>query len=154
MKRFHVHVAVDNLDESIKFYSSLFDAVPSVSKTDYAKWMLDDPRLNFAISKRGRTPGLDHLGMQVEDAGELAEIANRLHSANQQVLDEGETTCCYAKSEKAWVMDPQGIAWESFLTVGESTVYGEDQHLVQESSSACCVSPASIVPVSIERKNK
>jgi hypothetical protein len=154
MKRFHVHVAVENLDESIKFYSTFFNTRPSVHKTDYAKWMLDDPRINFAISTRGRAPGLDHLGIQVENQGELSEIADRLHAANQQVLDQGETTCCYAKSDKAWVMDPQGIAWESFLTSGESTVYGEEQNLATDSTSACCAPSDVMVSVKIKRSNE
>jgi len=145
---------VENLDDSIKFYSTLFNAEPTVKKVDYAKWMLDDPRINLAISTRGRTPGLDHLGIQVESEVELKDISNRLHAANQKVLDEGETTCCYAQSEKAWVVDPQGIAWESFLTVGESTVYGEEQHLVSEASSACCAPSSEIVPVQLTRNKK
>src|SRR5882762_6085235 len=102
MKRFHVHVAVDNLPESIRFYSALFGTEPSVTKTDYAKWMLDDPRVNFAVSTRGRPPGLDHLGIQVEDQGELREVYGRLREAARPVLEEGETTCCYAHSEKSW----------------------------------------------------
>src|SRR6201981_1027288 len=116
MKRFHVHVAVESLQQSIQFYSALFAAEPSVVKTDYAKWMLEDPRVNFAISARGRQPGLDHLGIQVEDQDELREVYARLHRASGNVIEQGETTCCYAKSEKAWIDDPAHIAWETFLT--------------------------------------
>jgi len=125
MKRLHVHVAVKNLAEAIGFYSALFAAAPSVSKPDYAKWMLDDPRVNFAISARGRAPGLNHLGIQVESEGELHEVYGRLKAANRPVIEQGKTACCYAQSEKAWIDDPAGIAWETFLTTGESTVYGD-----------------------------
>ena len=125
MKRLHVHVSVDNLSGAIGFYAALFAAAPTVTKPDYAKWMLDDPRVNFAISSRGRTPGLDHLGIQAEDQAELREVYGRLHQAGRPVLEEGETTCCYAHSEKSWVEDPAGISWETFLTRGESTNYGD-----------------------------
>jgi catechol 2,3-dioxygenase-like lactoylglutathione lyase family enzyme len=125
MKRMHVHVSVEDLRQSIGFYCALFAAQPSVLKPDYAKWMLDDPRVNFAISTRGRAPGLDHLGIQVEDKLELNEVHARLHGAGGAMTEQGETTCCYAKSEKAWIDDPAGIAWETFLTSGESTDYGD-----------------------------
>jgi catechol 2,3-dioxygenase-like lactoylglutathione lyase family enzyme len=125
MKRLHVHIAVENLSEAIGFYSALFAAKPSVEKPDYAKWMLDDPRVNFAISARGRAPGLNHLGIQVENEDELQEVYGRLKAANRPVIEQGKTVCCYAKSEKAWIDDPAGIAWETFLTTGESTVYGD-----------------------------
>jgi catechol 2,3-dioxygenase-like lactoylglutathione lyase family enzyme len=125
MKRLHVHVAVDNLDHAIGFYSALFAAQPAVVKPDYAKWMLDDPRVNFAISTRGRTPGLDHLGIQVEDKAELNEVQARLQGAGNPVIEQGRTACCYARSEKSWIDDPAGIAWEAFLTTGESTDYGD-----------------------------
>jgi hypothetical protein len=125
MKRLHVHVAVDDLQHSIGFYSALFAAQPSVTKTDYAKWMLDDPRVNFAISTRGRQAGLDHLGIQAEDKAELKEIYARLHKAGRDVIEQGQTSCCYAKSEKSWIDDPTGISWETFLTSGESTDYGD-----------------------------
>ena len=139
MKRFHVNVAVTDLDQSIRFYSSLFAEAPTVVKPDYAKWMLEDPRVNFAITTRGERKGIDHLGIQVEDAGELDEVHGRLKQAGQPLLDEGETTCCYAKSEKAWVHDPEGIAWETFLTTGESAVYGKDVDLTRAApKSACC----------------
>ena len=116
MKRLHVHVAVDNLDKAIGFYSTLFATTPSVVKPDYAKWMLDDPRVNFAISMRGARTGLNHLGIQVENESELAEVYARLNKAGAPVLEEGKTTCCYAKSEKSWIDDPAGISWETFLT--------------------------------------
>jgi predicted enzyme related to lactoylglutathione lyase len=125
MKRMHVHVAVDDLTVSINFYSALFAAEPSVVKPDYAKWMLDDPRVNFAISARDRAAGLDHLGIQVESKDELNEVYARLHEAGGQVVEQGETKCCYAASEKSWSNDPAGIAWEAFLTFGETTDYGD-----------------------------
>ena len=125
MKRLHVHVAVSDISQSIGFYSALFAVQPAVVKTDYAKWMLDDPRVNFAISTRGRERGLDHLGIQVEDAGELKEVYARLRQAGGNIIEQGETACCYARSEKSWIDDPAGIAWETFLTTGESTNYGD-----------------------------
>jgi catechol 2,3-dioxygenase-like lactoylglutathione lyase family enzyme len=140
MKRLHVHVSVDDLAHSIRFYSTLFAAEPTVSKPDYAKWMLDDPRVNFAISARGGQPGLDHLGIQVESQGELQEVYARLRQADRPVLEEGATTCCYAKSEKSWITDPQGVSWETFLTSGESTVYGDSVDLgpIRTTAAACC----------------
>lgn len=125
MKRLHVHVGVTDLDRSIGFYSALFAAQPTVVKSDYAKWMLDDPRVNFAISTRGKEAGLDHLGIQVEDASELSEVYARLREAGGNVIEQGETVCCYATSEKSWIDDPAGIAWETFLTTGESVNYGD-----------------------------
>ena len=140
MKRLHVHVAVESLEASVEFYSVLFGGQPTVRKADYAKWMLDDPRVNFAISARGRVPGVDHLGIQVEAREELAEVAGRLRAAEAQLFDEGPTTCCYAKSEKAWVRDPSGVSWETFHTTGESTTYGENRAAGEETDkSACCV---------------
>ena len=127
MKRFHVHVAVENLEASVRFYSKLFAAEPVVRKPDYAKWMLEDPRVNFAISQRSKETGIRHLGIQVEDASELREVYDRLQRADRPVLEEGATTCCYAQSEKSWIEDPQGVKWETFLTTGESTVYGTDE---------------------------
>jgi catechol 2,3-dioxygenase-like lactoylglutathione lyase family enzyme len=142
MKRLHVHVAVDDLQQSIGFYSALFAVEPSVVKSDYAKWMLDDPRVNFAISARGRQPGLDHLGIQVADKEELREVYERLHKAGANVIEQGQTTCCYAKSEKSWIDDPSGIAWETFLTTGESTNYGdgsgEREPRIARDKSSCC----------------
>jgi catechol-2,3-dioxygenase len=140
MKRLHVHVSVDNLDQSIGFYSTLFATKPSVVKPDYAKWMLEDPRVNFAISARGRAEvGLDHLGIQVETQDELQEVYGRLREADRPVLEEGATTCCYAESEKAWITDPEGLSWETFLTTGESTVYGGSVDLgpIRTTAGAC-----------------
>jgi predicted enzyme related to lactoylglutathione lyase len=128
MKRMHVHVAVEDLSQSIGFYSALFATKPVVVKPDYAKWMLDDPRVNFAISTRGKQPGLDHLGIQVESKGELSDVYRRLRQAGGTVLEQGQTTCCYAKSEKSWIEDPSGISWETFFTTGESTDYGVSVH--------------------------
>jgi len=138
MKRFHVHVSVDSIPTSVKFYSALFGEAPTVEKPDYAKWMLADPRVNFAISSRGRAPGLDHLGIQAEDNAELKEVFGRMDQAGH-VLQQGETTCCYAQSEKSWVHDPHGLAWEAFHTVGESTTYGDADVAAQSTASACCV---------------
>jgi predicted enzyme related to lactoylglutathione lyase len=148
MKRLHVHVSVEDIPHSIAFYSALFAAKPSVAKTDYAKWMLDDPRVNFAISTRGREPGLDHLGIQVESQGELHEVYGRLRQAGGKIIEQGETTCCYAKSEKSWIDDPAGIAWETFHTTGESTVYGDGSgenqaRIAHEKQSACCAPQAA-----------
>ena len=136
MKRLHVHVAVENLDASIRFYSHLFATEPTVLKDDYAKWMLEDPRVNFAISARGAQAGVEHLGIQVENRVELSDVYSRLQRANGPVLEEGATTCCYAKSEKSWISDPQGIKWETFFTTGESTTYGSDT--VTAPPSTCC----------------
>ena len=124
MKRMHVHVSVADIPNAIGFYSALFAAKPAVVKPDYAKWMLEDPRVNFAISTRGREAGLDHLGIQVEDRAELHDVYARLREAGGAVIEQGATTCCYAKSEKSWIGDPAGISWETFLTTGESTDYG------------------------------
>lgn len=149
MKRFHVHVGVADLDQSITFYSSLFGAEPTVVKPDYAKWMLDDPRINFAISERcGAAKGIEHVGLQVEDRAELEEVYGRLQTADCPVLEEGETTCCYARSEKSWIADPDGVVWEAFLTEGESTTYGGSPDLGQLASpnaaeDACCAPPTS-----------
>ena len=125
MKRMHVHVGVDDISNAIGFYSALFASQPTVVKPDYAKWMLDDPRVNFAISTRGRQPGLDHLGIQAESGDELQEIYGRLSKAGGNIIEQGKTACCYAKSEKSWIDDPAGISWETFHTTGESTDYGD-----------------------------
>ncbi|MFS2105409.1 ArsI/CadI family heavy metal resistance metalloenzyme [Ralstonia sp. Ralssp135] len=139
MKRFHVHVHVDDLSKSIAFYSKLFAAEPTRVETDYAKWMLDDPRINFAISTRGSAAGVDHLGFQVDDAAELAELKARAEAADMALLDEGETTCCYARSDKHWITDPQGIAWEHFHSLGNIPVFREDKtEEAATESSACC----------------
>jgi catechol 2,3-dioxygenase-like lactoylglutathione lyase family enzyme len=126
MKRLHVHVSVDDLAQSIRFYSTLFGVEPTVIKNDYAKWMIEDPRVNFAISTRAeRAPGISHLGIQAEDEAELAEVYDRLARAERPIVEAKAATCCYAKSDKQWIADPQGVPWETFLTYGESTVYGE-----------------------------
>lgn len=141
MKRFHVHLHVDDLARSIGFYSKLFAAEPTRVESDYAKWMLDDPRLNFAISTRGSQPGIDHLGFQTDDAEELAALKARAEAADMALLDEGSTTCCYARSEKHWVTDPQGIAWEHFHTLGHIPVFREAAPA--ETAAACCA-PAAV----------
>ena len=138
MKRLHVHVSVEDLTESIRFYSTLFAAEPTVLKADYAKWMLDDPRVNFAVSQRGAAPGVEHLGIQVETPDELREVYGRLQQADRPVLEEGATTCCYHQSEKSWISDPQGVSWETFLTTGESTIYGDSPALESLSARTCC----------------
>jgi hypothetical protein len=141
MKRIRLHVTVKAIDPSIGFYSSLFGAEPVVVKDDYAKWMLDDPRVNFAISTRAAAPGVDHLGIQVETGDELAELAGRLRAAGEVTRDQEATTCCYAKSDKAWVNDPSGLRWETFRTFGEATDYGEDEPGAASAATprtACC----------------
>ena len=142
MKRLHVSVAVSDLDQSVRFYSTLFDSEPTVLKPDYAKWMLEDPRVNFSISTREAKKGVDHLGIQVEDDADLALVAGRLAKAGQSVLEQKATTCCYAESNKAWVHDPEGVAWETFHTFGSSTVYGEDFDVSAPTASACCTPTA------------
>jgi catechol 2,3-dioxygenase-like lactoylglutathione lyase family enzyme len=147
MKRLHVNVAVRDIEQSVRFYSTLFGTDPSVLKPDYAKWMLEDPRVNFAISTHSETSCLDHLGIQVESQGELAEISGRLAEAGRKVYDKGEAHCCYAHSQKAWVRDPEGLPWETFFTFGSDTVYGEGAVATDEAASpktiptrsACCV---------------
>jgi catechol 2,3-dioxygenase-like lactoylglutathione lyase family enzyme len=140
-----VHVAVDDLAQSVRFYSTLFAAEPTVLESDYAKWMLEDPRVNFAISARGGKAGVQHLGLQVEDSAELAAVYDRLKHAERPVLDEGATSCCYARSEKQWITDPQGVAWETFLTHGRSTVYGTAGAVAKLAAStkpsSCCGEP-------------
>jgi catechol 2,3-dioxygenase-like lactoylglutathione lyase family enzyme len=139
MNRFHVHVAVADLDQSVRFYSALFAAEPTVSKPDYAKWMLDDPRVNFAISKRGQAQGLDHLGIQAEGAEELAELERRLQAANLPHLAQPGSNCCYAQSDKHWSLDPSGIPWETFHTLGAIPIYGEHE---RPAAGASCCGPA------------
>jgi len=140
MKRMHLHVSVPDLTEATRFYATLFGAPPTVAKPDYAKWMLDDPRVNFAISQRGTAVGVDHVGIQVETASELAELAGRLEQAGARTFDEAATTCCYARSDKSWVRDPAGVRWETFFTFGEATTYGEDpaDESVAASPTGCC----------------
>lgn len=146
MKRLHVHVGVSDLDRSLAFYSALFGARPTVVKPDYAKWMLDDPRVNFAISAgQHASQGVEHLGIQAEDIDELGEVYSRLKAADRPVLEEGRTTCCYAKSEKSWIADPDGVTWEAFLTDGEATIYGDSPALTALSDNAAdgnCCAPA------------
>jgi catechol 2,3-dioxygenase-like lactoylglutathione lyase family enzyme len=140
MKRFHVHVAVENLDDSVRFYSDLFGLPPTVERTDYAKWMIEEPRLNFAISARGHRPGVNHLGFQAEDAEELAELGARAaDAAGAAVLRETAVECCYAKGNKYWVIDPQGLAWEHFQTLGEVPIFGEDHSMKQDDGTPCCI---------------
>lgn len=136
MKRLHLHVSVPDIDQAIAFYSTLFDAPPTVVKSDYAKWMIEDPRVNLAISSRARAPGVDHVGVQVDSPAELAELAARLRAAGATTFDQEATTCCYAKSDKSWVTDTAGVRWETFFTHGEATAYGEDE--VIPDGGACC----------------
>lgn len=145
MKRMHVHVSVADLEASIRFYTELFATAPAVHKVDYAKWMLDDPRVNFAISQRGAKAGIDHLGIQVESSAELEEVHARLERAERPVLEEGATTCCYAKSDKYWVTDPQGVAWETFHTLGSAPVYGEVAQTETVKQAACCGPSEAVV---------
>ena len=152
MNRFHVHAHVEDLAASIAFYSQLFAAPPSRVESDYAKWMLEDPRINFAISSRGGKPGVDHLGFQTDSEEELAELKSRARAADMTVLDEGETTCCYARSEKHWVTDPQGIAWEHFHTLDDIPVFSQKTASASE-AAACCATPiARGEPVAIPVK--
>jgi catechol 2,3-dioxygenase-like lactoylglutathione lyase family enzyme len=144
MKRLHVHVAVHDIEQSIRFYKALFDAEPTVRKDDYAKWMLEEPRVNFAISSRGARAGLDHLGIQVESDAELAALRSQLAQAEVSILDQKNATCCYAKSDKHWTLDPQGIAWESFHTLESAPTYGADTRAEangREGAKAACCAP-------------
>ncbi|MCY1238936.1 Cadmium-induced protein CadI [compost metagenome] len=150
MKRFHVHLHVDDLAKSIDFYSNLFASPPARVETDYAKWMLDDPRVNFAISTVGNGKGIDHLGIQADDDAELAELKARGQAADRTLLDEGETVCCYARSEKHWVTDPQGIAWEHFQTLdGAVPVYGQSKSTAKAESACCASGAARGIPVNV-----
>lgn len=139
MKRLHIHVAVDNLEKSVQFYSSLFGVQPTKLKADYAKWMVEDPRVNFAISARGAKPGIDHLGIQVEAPEELDGLREQMKRADLQLSDEGETTCCYAESDKSWVQDPSGIAWEAYHTMADAEFFNTAPKATE---SACCVPKA------------
>jgi catechol 2,3-dioxygenase-like lactoylglutathione lyase family enzyme len=143
VKRLHVHVAVHDLKQSIRFYSALFSAEPTVKKDDYAKWMLDDPRVNFAISTRANKAGLDHLGIQAENGDELEDLGSRLAQADVAVTAQKDASCCYAKSDKYWTIDPQGIAWESFHTLDSVPMYGQDTRsraaeIKNAGKAACC----------------
>ena len=154
MKRFHVHLHVDDLARNLGFYSKLFGAEPTRVEADYAKWMLQDPPLNFAISTRGSQPGIDHLGIQTDDPAELDQMKTQAASADAALLDEGATSCCYARSEKHWVTDPQGIAWEQFHTLGNIPVFNEAQPVAPQaaapSAKACC--PPSAAPVAVVKQ--
>jgi Glyoxalase/Bleomycin resistance protein/Dioxygenase superfamily len=152
MKRFHVHVSVDELEASIRFYSTLFGAQPSVLESDYAKWMLEDPRVNFAISKRGARPGLDHLGIQVETDSELSALRSRTQEAEIAAFDQSNAACCYARSDKYWVTDPQGIAWETFHTLDSIPVFGADVRAAPpavQTASACCAPAAKPIAIPV-----
>lgn len=144
MKRFHVHLSVENLAEAIDFYSAVFGAAPAVEKTDYAKWMLEDPRLNFAVSTRGGRPGVNHLGLQVESDEEMRQMRKQLESADTALLEQANVSCCYARSDKYWVTDPAGIAWETFHSLGDVPVYGESadgesENFARAQQAGCCV---------------
>lgn len=147
MKRFHVHLHVDDIETSVKFYTTLFGAKPTVLKSDYAKWLLEDPKINLAISHHnGLRPGLDHLGIQTDTDDELREIAGRLKSAGEVTRDEEAVTCCYAKGNKSWVADPAGVRWETFFTFGDATTYGENRRDEAAAPSTnrtevCCAAP-------------
>jgi hypothetical protein len=148
MKRFHVNVTVDDLGQSVRFYSTLFAVEPTVLKPDYAKWMLEDPRVNFSISTgNGGGAGISHLGIQAEDEGELVEVFDRLARAERPILEEKATTCCYAQSDKQWVTDPQGVVWETFFTYGESAVYGSKgatARVAELGAASCGCGPAEL----------
>jgi catechol 2,3-dioxygenase-like lactoylglutathione lyase family enzyme len=154
MKRFHVHVSVDNIEQSVRFYSALFGAAPAKLEIDYAKWMLEDPRINFAISSRGARPGIDHIGLQVDSAEELAGLRRQLQAADATVLDEAGANCCYARSDKHWVTDPAGVPWESFHTLGDIPTFSQPAdhaaapkralpRLTVRSEAAACCAPGS-----------
>ena len=146
MKRFHVHAHVEDLQASIVFYSKMFAAEPTRVEGDYAKWMLDDPRINFAISTRGGKPGVDHLGIQTDTAEELVALRAQAEAADMTLLDEGETSCCYARSDKYWLTDPQGIAWETFRTLDAVPVYGSTERpdSAKDDTKASCCAPSPV----------
>jgi catechol 2,3-dioxygenase-like lactoylglutathione lyase family enzyme len=141
MKRFHVHVSVDDLEANVRFYSAVFGAPPTVQKPDYAKWMMEDPRINFAISQRGARVGVDHLGFQVDDDDELNVLRKQVAAAEIAALDQPGVTCCYARSDKYWITDPQGVAWETYHTLGEAEIYGAGTR-PKEAQAACCAPKA------------
>lgn len=144
MKRFHIHIGVDKLDEAIRFYRALFGVEPVKTKPDYAKWMLDDPRVNFAISTRANKRGVDHFGIQVDEESELNELRSRLETADMPVLKEGATTCCYARSDKSWVQDPAGIPWEAYRTMEDAQFFSDS---TDGAEGACCApdAPAQLI---------
>jgi len=148
MKRFHVHVAVENLEANIRFYSTVFGLEPTVRKSDYAKWMIEEPRINFAISMRGAKTGIDHLGFQVDTDEELGALRGQVGAAEIAAFDQPDATCCYARSDKYWITDPQGIAWETYRSLGEAEIYGTETR-ISAGEGACCAprpDPASITP--------
>lgn len=151
MKRLHVHIGVENIEQAISFYSALFGAQPVKTKADYAKWLLNDPRVNFAISTRASKTGIDHLGIQVDDHSELDEIRGRIKSAALPAFDEGETICCYAKSDKTWVQDPAGVAWETYRTMEDAQIFGEKS---ASQESACCTPETMGTPNCCEPSEK
>jgi catechol 2,3-dioxygenase-like lactoylglutathione lyase family enzyme len=157
MKRFHVHVAVDDLEANIRFYSTVFGTPPTVSKPDYAKWMIEEPRINFAISNRGAKTGLDHLGFQVDSNEALGELRQKVADAEIAALDQPQSECCYARSDKYWITDPQGIAWETYHTLGEVEVYGVDMPKATKATddaaerAACCAPKANVANNTAER---
>lgn len=153
MKRFHVHVSVASLRDSVGFYSHLFGVPPTVEKSDYAKWMLDDPRINFAISQRGNALGVNHLGFQVDSDEELAVLRQSVDAAGLSAIDQTDTPCCYAESNKHWVQDPQGVAWETFHTLGSIPVFGEDNAPIAADNTACCV-PAALAKTSVSDESR
>lgn len=147
MKRLHVHVSVENIDNAVKFYTTMFGVAPVKQKSDYAKWLVNEPSINFAISAKGRKPGFDHFGIQVDEQAELSEVRERIGKAELKTFDEGETTCCYAKSDKTWVMDPAGLPWEAYQFMGDAEIFQEKK---ADAKSACCAPAAT--ETSIEKK--
>lgn len=144
MKRFHVHVAVNDLEANIRFYSTVFGVPPTVQKPDYAKWMIEEPRINFAISNRGAAPGVDHLGFQVDSDAELTLLRSQVAEAEIAAVDQPGATCCYARSDKYWITDPQGVAWETYHTLGEAEIYGAQTKTALVAQTCCTPKPASV----------
>ena len=144
MKRFHVHVAVEDLDANIRFYSGVFGVPPTVQKPDYAKWMMEDPRINFAISQRGAKTGVDHLGFQVDNDDELRALREQVAAADIEALEQPDAECCYARSDKYWITDPQGIAWETYHTLGEAQIYGAVSRPKSETGACCAPQPQAV----------
>jgi catechol 2,3-dioxygenase-like lactoylglutathione lyase family enzyme len=145
MARMHIHISVDDLDRSIDFYSTIFGTKPTTQKTDYAKWLLDNPSINFAISSRGFKPGIEHIGIQAENEDEMSDIRSRLEQGAIETFDDGQTVCCYAESDKSWIRDPSGIPWETYFTMKEAQFFSE--HDTEPSGGSCCS------PDSVEAKN-
>ena len=152
MKRFHVHVAVEDLAANIRFYSTVFGAPPAVEKPDYAKWMLEDPRINFAISQRGAKAGVDHLGFQVDSDDELSALRQQVALAEIAAHDQPDAACCYARSDKYWITDPQGIAWETYRTLGEAEIFGADVKTADPAGACCSPRPETVSAATPERK--